>query len=107
MNDSRDTFSDLDMSNRQTASQTALSVSSVAQRQRRLKNDFVSRMMLHENPRPFLGPNEISEIDISVNNTDVFLASSKPTIKSAQKRERIRSPTMKAYKTSVWGNASV
>ena len=61
MQDSRETMSELQssmqFSGRQTASQTAFSSSSYATviRQRRLKNDFISRMMLNKNTETFVG----------------------------------------------------
>ena len=113
MQDSRDALSEKNSFDRNTASQTALSASSFAMRQYRLKNDYLSRIMAHQNTKTFLKPCDISDLDINVPNDGVVLASSKPASINTSKDRiltadlgRVSSPSMKAYRTQVWAPSS-
>jgi len=58
--------------------------------------------MMHQNQKTFVSAEEISQIDTDVKNGSVFLALSKPTSKKVKTSNKVPSPSMKAYKTSVW-----
>ena len=89
-----------------TASQTAISNGSYA-RQLRLKNDYVSRMLINQNPHAYLQPDAISEADINAKDTSVVLALSKLPAGKNAKGSRFSSPMAKAYKnTTGWGTNS-
>ena len=55
------------------------------------------------NTDTFLSQADISNIDINVPNSNVFLATSKPSSVSSSKKE-VPSPSMKAYKTKAWAH---
>ena len=93
-------------SNRLTASQTALSGSSFTRKNQKVKKDFFSRNQ-EMNNKTTAETFECNDIDLEASNSAIVLAKSKP-VKStlAASKKEITIPSMKAYKTSVWGNAS-
>ena len=108
--ESRDALSALNggscSSNKQTASQSAISASTLANyafNKRRLKKDYISRiaMVNARNTDTFLSQADISNLDVDVPNAEVFLATSKPSSTASSKKE-ISSPSMKAYMTKAW-----
>lgn len=90
MQNSVEALSELAPSSKQTASQTANSVSSYAMGRQsspqKVKNNIFLKKMRNNIQETFLMQNELKDLNINLENNDVFLAKSKPA-SPKQKKE--------------------
>lgn len=93
-------------SSKQTASQTANSVSSYPLAKygpQRIKKNFLREKVKDHMHEAFLLQSELEELNVNLENNDVFLAKSKATSPKQKKELCLSAQGLKAYKTSIWG----